>query len=152
QPLPESFRKAIEAAPEIKAELQRLWNEHHAFCQVFPTVAEARAVKELFPEGAEQAKRTLSKAIELEQSDASFASRDPESQRQLAANMLEFDPQAFGAMLLVSAELVRERNPALYQAFVSNLTDQGKVAAESRPPATAKAGPTTASAREEHLE
>jgi hypothetical protein len=145
QPMPESLKKAMEAAPEIKTELQRLWDEHQAFREVFPTVGEARAVKELFPEGAEQAKLALSKAMELEQSDALFASRDPQSQRELASKMLEFDPQAFGAMLLVSAELVRERNPELYRGIVGSLNGHGTTT-------TAKGRPTATNAREEQLE
>jgi hypothetical protein len=152
QLMPESFKKAIAAAPEVKAELQRLWDEHQAFREVFPTAAEARAVKELFPEGAEQAKAALSKAIELEQSDALFASRDPRLQRELAANMLAFDPQAFGAMLQVGAELVRERSPELYRAFVASLTGPGDEANASRAAVPIKSTPSTANAREEYLE
>lgn len=124
QLLPESLKNAIAANPEIKAELLRLWEQHQAFREVFPTVAEARAVKELFPGGAEQAKTVLSKATEMERSDAMFLSQDARAQRELAASMLELDPQAFGAMLQASAELVRERNPQLYQAFVSGLPSQ----------------------------
>jgi hypothetical protein len=152
QLMPESFRKAIEAAPEIKADLQRLWDEHQAFRGVFSSVAEAKAVKELFPKGADQAKAALSKAMELEQSDALFVSRDPQSQRELAANMLAFDPQAFGAMLQVSAELVRERNPELYRAFVASLKGQGEATALSKSMEHAKATPAAINTREGDLE
>ena len=124
QPFPESFKKAIAANPEIKPELQRLWDQHQAFREIFPTVAEARAVRELFPGGAADAKAVLSKAREMEQSDQLFFSRDPYAQRELAANMLAMDPQAFGAMLKVSSDLVREKQPELYQAFTSGLATQ----------------------------
>ncbi len=87
-------------------------------------MAEARAVRELFPGGAVDAKTVLSKAREMEQSDQLFFSRDPYAQRELATNMLAMDPQAFGAMLKVSADLVRERQPELFQAFSSGLATQ----------------------------
>ncbi len=124
QPLPDSFKKAIAANPEIKAELQRLWDQHQAFREVFPTVAEARAVKELFPGGSEDAKTALVKAREMEESDQLFLSRDPQAHRDLAANMLQMDPHAFSAMLQVSADLVRERQPELYHAFASGMAHQ----------------------------
>ena len=133
QGLPETLQKTIAANPEVKAELLRLWEENQAFQQIFPTPAEARAVKELFPGGAEQAKAALSKAMEMERSDAMFASRDPRLQRELASSMLEFDPEAFGAMLQAGAEVVREKNPELYHAFVSGLMSPVASTASAEP-------------------
>lgn len=123
-PMPETFRKAIAGSqdPAFKSELQRLWDQHQAFRELYPTIAEARAVREIFPGGAADAKIAHQRAIEFEQSDQKFLSGNPESQKELASSMLDMGPQQFGSMLQVGAQLLMEKHPELYVKFADDMT------------------------------
>lgn len=122
-PMPDSFRKAIASSqdPAFKAELQRVWDQHMAFRDVFPTIAEARAIRDIFPGGASDAKVAHQRALEFEQSDQKFLSGNPDSQRELASSMLDMGPQQFGSMLQVGAALLMEKHPDLGAKFADDM-------------------------------
>jgi hypothetical protein len=119
-PVPE-WLKPLFADPKVGREVQSLWDRHQAYLDVFPTVAEARAFKELFPGGAEAAKKLLAESEEVAEVDDAYFSADPRVQSQLAANLYQDDPAAFRSMLSQSARVLAERDPAAYHALSSDI-------------------------------
>ncbi len=118
---PPAWLKQLYADPKIGREAQRLWDTSAAYREAFPTVAEARAVKELFPGGAEEARAVHAKANALDEADEQFVSGDPEAQTQLATEWYDDNPEAFTRMVSVSAKLLAEREPEAYQQLTSQI-------------------------------
>jgi len=148
----ETAAKAIEAPPEwlkpllgdakVGREAQALWEAHQGYREIFPTVAEARAVKELFPGGVEQARQALARTEEIDRIDDAYFGADPRGQAQLAAYLLQTDPRAFRAMLGQAARVLAERDPAAWRALAQQFADAGeKPAGAEGPP---KSGPAAA--------
>ncbi|HEX2714073.1 MAG TPA: hypothetical protein VHM88_17910, partial [Candidatus Acidoferrales bacterium] len=91
--------------------LKSLWEQHQAYRQIFPTVAEARALKELFPGGVNDAKQLQARAEDAARIDAAYFSGDTRAQAQLAEYLLRDNPRAFHAMLRQSAQVLAARDP-----------------------------------------
>ncbi len=118
---PPAWLKQLYADPKFGKEAQRLWDTSAAYREAFSTVAEARAVKELFPGGAEEARAVHAKANALDEADEQFVSGDPEAQTQLATEWYEDNPEAFTRMVSVSAKLLAAREPETYQHLTSQI-------------------------------
>lgn len=103
------------------AKIEALWDQHQAYRELFPTVGEARALRELLPGGAEGAKRLVAEAEEIAAMDQAYYSGDPRAQAQLAANLIADDPRAFQAMLRQSAQVLSRRDPAAYHELASSM-------------------------------
>ena len=99
--------------------LQSLWEQHQAYREMFPTVAEARALKELFPGSADDARQLLAHADELNRIDQAYFSGDPRAQAQLAEHLLRDNPRAFEAMLRQSVEALAARDPQAFRELAS---------------------------------
>jgi len=128
------------ADPRMGAEAQRLWETHQAYRGIFPTVAEARAVKELFPGGAVEATQLAAQAQDINRLDAAYFSAEPGAQAQLAEHLLRDNPRAFQAMLRQSAGVLARRDPQGFQQLVEQLSNHsreiGRSAETQRTPGT----------------
>src|SRR5258708_14698321 len=81
--------------PRHGAEAQRLWQEHQAFRAAFSSPAEARAIKELFPGGAQEAQTLRQAAQAVDQLDAAIYSADARAQSELLAELPPPNPPPF---------------------------------------------------------
>src|SRR5258708_7956681 len=73
--------------PKHGAEAQRLWQEHQAFRASFASPDEARAMKELFPGGAQEAQTLRQAAKAVDQLDAALYSRDARARSEGGAGL-----------------------------------------------------------------
>jgi len=128
------------ADAQVGVEAQRLWDTHQAYREIFPTVAEARAVKELFPGGAVEATQLAAQAQDINRLDAAYFSAEPRAQAQLAEHLLRDNPRAFQAMLRHSAEVLARRDPQGFQQLAEQLANHsreiGRDAETQRTPGT----------------
>src|SRR6266853_6298990 len=69
--------------PKHGAEAQQLWQEHQAFRAAFSSPEEARAIKELFPGGAQEAQTLRQAAQAVDQLDAAIYSGDARAQSEV---------------------------------------------------------------------
>lgn len=115
-------------APKLQAvmpQIQAAFDQNAKFREVFPTVAEARAMREVFPGGADEAKAVAAKAIALDEADDQFSSADPQEQQSLASEWFEDNPEAFRSMFIESAKLLQARDPQSYDTITQGiLTNQ----------------------------
>jgi cell pole-organizing protein PopZ len=81
--------------PKHGAEAQRLWQEHQAFRASFSSPDEARAMKELFPGGAQEAQTLRQAAQAVDQLDAAIYSGDARAQSEVVAELARANPAAF---------------------------------------------------------
>src|ERR1700704_814451 len=91
--------------PKHGAEAQRLWQEHQAFRASFASPDEARAMKELFPGGAQEAQTLRQAAQAVDQLDAAIYSGDARAQSEVVAELAHANPAAF-RQLFAEAEKV----------------------------------------------
>lgn len=119
---PEWLRPLIGDA-KVGKEAKALWEQHQAYREIFPTVAEARAVKEFFPGGLEEARQALARVEEFDRIDDAYFGADPRGQAQLVEYLLANNPQAFQRMLGEAARVLAERDPVAYRAFARQFAD-----------------------------
>src|ERR1700704_5905299 len=91
--------------PTHGAEAQRLWQEHQAFRSSFSSPDEARAMKELFPGGAQEAHTLRQASQAVDQLDAALYSGDARAQSEVVAELARANPAAF-RQLFAEAEKV----------------------------------------------
>jgi hypothetical protein len=91
--------------PKHGAEAQRLWQEHQAFRASFASPDEARAMKELFPGGVQEAQTLRQAAQAVDQLDAAIYSGDARAQSEVVAELARANPAAF-RQLFAEAEKV----------------------------------------------
>ncbi len=118
--------KPLLAEHETGPALQSLWDQHQAYREIFPTVAEARALKELFPGSADDARQLLARGDEFDRIDQAYFSGDPRAQGQLAEHLLRNNPRAFQAMLRQSAEALAARDPRAFEDLVSRVRPEAQ--------------------------
>src|SRR5258708_1026853 len=86
------------------AEAQKLWQEHQAFRASFSSPAEARAIKELFPGGAQEAQTLRQAAQAVDQLDAAIYSGDARAQSEVVAELARANPAAFRQLFSEAAK------------------------------------------------
>jgi hypothetical protein len=91
--------------PKHGVEAQRLWQEHQAFRASFSSPDEARAMKELFPGGAQEAQTLRQASQAVDQLDAAIYSGDARAQSEVVAELARANPAAF-RQLFAEAEKV----------------------------------------------
>src|SRR6266850_3737320 len=91
--------------PKHGAEAQRLWQEHQSFRSSFSSPDEARAMKELFPGGAQEAQTLRQASQAVDQLDAAIYSGDARAQSEVVAELARANPAAF-RQLFAEAEKV----------------------------------------------
>jgi len=104
-----------EEAKELWDGKQRAETEAAAYREVFATPEDARALKEIYPGGAAEAKSAAERARALEEIDAAFYRGDNATRMGLAQRMMAENPAAFRAMVEVGVELLKEQPPAVSQ-------------------------------------
>ncbi len=109
--------------------LKSLWETQQAYRELFPTVAEARTLKQLLPGGAEDAKNLLARTDEVNRLDAAYFSGDARAQGMLAEHLLRDNPRAFQTMLRQSAAVLAARDPQAFQHFAEALASHARAAA-----------------------
>ena len=95
-----------EAAKQFWEEKQRSAQEIAAYQELFATPADARAWKELYPRGIEEAKSAAERARALDEIDAAFYRGDAIARTQLAQRMMQQDPAAFREMVEAGLKLL----------------------------------------------
>jgi hypothetical protein len=88
------------------AEAQQLWQEHQAFRAAFSSPDEARAIKELFPGGAQEARTLRQAAQAVDQLDAAIYSGDARAQSEVVAEMARANPAAFRQLFAEAAKVL----------------------------------------------
>jgi hypothetical protein len=92
--------------PKHGAEAQRLWQEHQAFRASFASPDEARAMKELFPGGAQEAQTLRQAAQAVDQLDAAIYSGDARAQSEVVAELARANPAAFRTLFAEAAKVL----------------------------------------------
>lgn len=105
----------------VMPQIQAAFDQNKKFREIFPTVAEARAMRDVFPGGAEEAKAVAAKAVALDEADDQFTSGDPREQSALAAEWFEDSPEAFRSMFVESSKLLQARDPQAYQEITQSI-------------------------------
>src|SRR5467141_1945283 len=110
--------------PKHGAEAQRLWQEHQAFRSSFSSPDEARAMKELFPGGAQEAQTLRQASQAVDQLDAAIYSGDARAQSEVVAELARANPAAFRTLFAEAAKVlagmghaqpVSDQTPTLHQ-------------------------------------
>src|SRR5690348_884235 len=141
--LPETAAPAPEPVDDLKwmrpllndkafgPKLQSMHDRLLAFQELYPTVADARAIKELLPGGAEELKSLVAKSKEVDEMDLQYFSHDQEEQRNFMQNLYRDDPEAFTSGLQVGLELIKAQSPQewayLTQHYVGESLQSEKV-------------------------
>jgi hypothetical protein len=92
--------------PKHGAEAQQLWQEHQAFRASFSSPDEARAIKELFPGGAQEAQTLRQAAHAVDQLDAAIYSGDSRAQSEVVAELARANPAAFRQLFSEAAKVL----------------------------------------------
>ena len=103
--MPEWMRAAA-GDPKHGAEAQQLWQEHQAFRASFSSPDEARAIKELFPGGAQEAQTLRQAAHAVDQLDAAIYSGDARAQSEVVAELARANPSAFRQLFSEAAKVL----------------------------------------------
>lgn len=98
---PENYREIFDANPDLRD----AWQAAQTYREIFPNIAQARALQKLFPTPAD-AERATAQLAELERLDSMFFSNHPESIAELAATVYRLDPEAFANLARVMAGMV----------------------------------------------
>jgi len=93
-------------AKELWDDKQRTEKEVAAYREVFATAEDARALKEIYPGGASEARAAAERARELDAIDAAFYRGDSAARAQLARQMMQQDPAAFREMVEAGVRLL----------------------------------------------
>src|SRR5882762_642911 len=104
-PVMPEWMVAAAGDPKHGAEAQRHWQEHQAFRASFSSPDEARAMKELFPGGAQEAQTLRQASQAVDQLDAAIYSGDARAQSEVVAELARANPAAF-RQLFAEAEKV----------------------------------------------
>jgi cell pole-organizing protein PopZ len=105
QVMPE-WMLAATGDPKHGAEVQKLWQEHQAFRASFSSPDEARAIKELFPGGAQEAHTLRQAAQAVDQLDAAIYSGDSRAQSEVVAELARANPAAFRQLFAEAAKVL----------------------------------------------
>ncbi|MBZ5697124.1 MAG: hypothetical protein LAN18_01105 [Acidobacteriia bacterium] len=100
------WMQSLAGDPQHGAEAQQLWQEHQAFRAAFSSPDEARAIKELFPGGAQEARTLRQAAQAVDQLDAAIYSGDARAQSEVVAELARANPAAFRQLFAEAAKVL----------------------------------------------
>src|ERR1700719_2334419 len=106
--------------PTHGAEAQLLWQEHQAFRAAFSSPDEARAIKELFPGGAQEAQTLRQAAQAVDQIDAAIYSGDARAQSEVVAELARANPAAFRSLFAEAAKVLAGMGPSAPYGVIPN--------------------------------
>jgi hypothetical protein len=96
----------VEAAKEFWDGKQRAEKEAAAYREVFATPEDARALKEIYPRGASEARAAAERARALDEIDSAYYRGDAAARTQLAQRMMAQNPNAFREMVEAGMRLL----------------------------------------------
>lgn len=120
---PEELKAVFKSHPTLRDAYFR----EQAYREVFPTVAEARQIKEYFPEGLKSVQETATEIERMESFDNLLASGDPNDAAQLIRQISRDNPEGFRGILQAYPHVWAEADPQGYgqfsQALVNHFLD-----------------------------
>lgn len=99
--------------------LQSMHDRLLAFQELYPTVADARAVKELLPQGLEELKALVAQKQETDEMDLQFFGGDLDQQREYLQNLKRESPESFQSAVQIGLELIKAESPQEW-AYLTN--------------------------------
>lgn len=112
---PAELKELFKANPQLRT----AYYAEKAYREVFPTVAEAREVKTLFPGGLEDAKAAATSREDLERFDNLFYSDNPQDHAEFIRTLHEEDPGAFAHLARAFPDVLAEIDPRAYREDTS---------------------------------
>jgi hypothetical protein len=116
--LPNEFRSLFKhqdpAIAQLAPKIQGLWDKVQAYSS-YGSVADMKQFREAFPGGLQDAINASQRAMELDEVDNAYFSRDPEQHNQLARDWATNDPEAFAMLAETSLNTLAAMNPQAYQ-------------------------------------
>ena len=130
--LPQEIRrlaadKELMANPAVAAAVkaaQSAYDRLNAYTTHFPTVADAKKFTEAFPGGVTDALSAQQRAIQMDESDNAFYSRDAVQHRALASTWAKDDPEAFAVLSRAGLEVLAETQPDAYRTLALDVLEQ----------------------------
>ncbi len=119
---PAEFERAFEL-PGVGPKLREICERETAYREVFPTVAEARAVRDVFP-NPDAARAAASAQAELARLDSLMESRDPRAHAELLAGLQRIAPEAFRSLALTFGERLAALDPEAHQQVAAAMAAQ----------------------------
>jgi hypothetical protein len=87
-----AWMQTLAGDPQHGAEAQQLWQEHQEFRAAFSSPEEARAIKDLFPGGAQEAQTLKQASQSVDRIDAAIFSGDGRAQSEVVAELARANP------------------------------------------------------------
>ena len=116
------FERAFEL-PGIGPKLREICERDGEYREVFPTVADARAVREIFPT-PDAARAAATAQAALAQLDRLVESRDPRDHTELLAGLQRNAPQAFRELAFTFAERLAALDPEAHRQLSAAMAAQ----------------------------
>jgi hypothetical protein len=116
------FEHAFEL-PGVGPKLREICERETADREVFPTVAEARAVREVFP-NPDAARAAATAQAELARLDSLVESRDPRAHGELLAGLQRIAPEAFRSLAITFGERLAALDPEAHQQVAAAMAAQ----------------------------
>lgn len=104
-PMP-PWMQSIAGDPTHGAEAQQLWREHQEFRAAFSSPLEARAIKEMFPGGAQEVRSLKEASQSVDRIDAALFSGDARAQSEVVAELARANPAAFRSLFAEAARVL----------------------------------------------
>src|SRR5215472_14775784 len=104
--------------------LQSMHDRLLAFQELYPKVADARAVKEMLPGGLEELKNLISDKREMDEGDLQFFSGDADQQKPYLQNLQRENPEAFQSAVQVGLELIKAQAPQEWSYLTGHLVGE----------------------------
>ncbi len=121
-PATSEFERAFEL-PDIGPKLREICERETQYQQLFPTVADARAVREIFAD-AGAARSAAAAQADLARLDRMVESRDPRAHAELLSGLQRLSPQAFRDLALTFGERLAELDPEAHQQVSAAMAAQ----------------------------
>jgi len=119
---PAEFERAFEL-PDVGPKLREICERDAAYRELFPTVAEARAVREVFPNPDAARAAALAQA-ELARLDSLVESRDPRAHAELLTGLQRIAPEAFRSLALTFGERLAALDPEAHRQVSAAMAAQ----------------------------
>lgn len=115
----------FKAHPEIQNSIEAGFRERAAYKEVFPTIAEARQMRDQFPNGIADVQALQSDVKEVEQLDTHFYTQDQNGNypghSEIIGNMFTDDPAAAAAFMRTVPKEWHRRDPDSYNEVMGQI-------------------------------
>jgi len=125
---------AMNSNPDVKNTLEATFRREAAYREIFPTVAEAREMREALPNGIQDLQSLQAEVNELAEIDKNFVTKDATGRftghTAIIQNMHQQDPVAFSALVKTGVQEWAKLDPDAYnhhfsQVLTSTLRQDG---------------------------